>query len=95
MEKTQSQNQNALFIYRRKRGFSQKYVAHLLGFGNTCMVSRYELGRAVPPLKTAFALGIILRTPLEFLFPGLYDSMREEIRAEEERLLVPVQPTLF
>jgi transcriptional regulator with XRE-family HTH domain len=95
METTQPQNKNTLFINRRKMGFSQKYVAHLLGFANTSMVSRYELGRSMPPLKTAFALGIILRKPLECLFPGLYDSMREDIRAEEERMRLPVQQPLF
>ncbi|MGA2268772.1 MAG: helix-turn-helix transcriptional regulator [Bryobacteraceae bacterium] len=95
MEKNQQQNQNSLFIFRRRMGFSQKHVARLLGFRHTCMVSRYEHGRSLPPLKTALSLGIILRVPVEFLFPGLYDSMRESIRAAEERMARPVQPTLF
>lgn len=76
-------------------GFSQKHVAHLLGLSSTCMVSRYELGRSLPPLKVALSLGIILRAPVEFLFPGLYDSTRESIRAKEERLSQPVQQALF
>jgi hypothetical protein len=33
--------------------------------------------------------------PVEFLFPALYDGLRNEIRAEEERLAAPQQPTLF
>ena len=43
----------------------------------------------------ALRLGIILRVPVEFLFPALYDGLRNEIRAEEERLATPQQATLF
>ena len=76
-------------------GFSQRRVARLLGLRGTSMLSRYEHGRSLPPLKTAFSLGIILRVPVEFLFPVLYDGLRSRIRADEEQLAEPVQQTLF
>ena len=89
------QNQNRLVVYRRRMGFSQRRVARLLGLRGTSMLSRYEHGRSLPPLKTAFSLGIILRVPVEFLFPALYEGLRDQIRAEEERIAQPVQPALF
>jgi len=76
-------------------GFSQKHVARLLGFPDTSMLSRYERGQSMPPLRMALSLGIILRVPVEFLFPDLYDGLRNRIRAEEERMAQPIQQTLF
>ena len=95
MDQDKHQNQNSLFIYRRRMGFSQKHVARLLGFRDTSMLSRYEHGRSVPPLPVALSLGIVLRVPVEFLFPALYEQLRNAIRAEEERVTKPAQPTLF
>jgi transcriptional regulator with XRE-family HTH domain len=95
MDQDKHQNQNSLFIYRRRMGFSQKHVARLLGFRDTSMLSRYEHGRSVPPLPVALSLGIVLRVPVEFLFPALYEQLRNAIRAEEEHMTKPVQPTLF
>ena len=95
MDQKKHQNQNSLFIYRRRMGFSQKHVARLLGFRDTSMLSRYEHGRSLPPLPVALSLGIVLRVPIEFLFPGLYERLRNGIRIQEEEMAKPTQPTLF
>ena len=76
-------------------GFTQKHVAQLLGLRGTSMLSRYEHGRSMPLLETLLSLGIILRVPVEFLYPRLYDDLRNNIRAKEEKLARPSQPTLF
>jgi transcriptional regulator with XRE-family HTH domain len=76
-------------------GFTQKHVAQLLGLRGTSMLSRYEHGRSMPKLETLLSLGIVLRVPIEFLYPRLYDDLRNDIRAKEERLARPSQPTLF
>lgn len=76
-------------------GFQQKYVACLLGQSTTSMVSRYERGQSLPPLTVALSLGAILRVPVEFLFPKLYDELRKGIRAKEESLTMPGQQSLF
>ncbi len=65
-------------------GFSQKHVAGLLGLRDTSMVSHYEHGRSYPPLPVALALEIVLRVPVAFLFPGLYDELKARIRDIEE-----------
>jgi transcriptional regulator with XRE-family HTH domain len=88
-------NQNRLALFRRKRGYSQLRVAHLLGHKSHGALSSYEQGRALPTLLTALRLEIVLRTPVAFLFPDVYDSARFEIRAEEERMSGTGQLDLF
>ncbi|MGA2269462.1 MAG: helix-turn-helix transcriptional regulator [Bryobacteraceae bacterium] len=65
-------------------GFTQKQVATLLGHRDTSMVSHYEHGRSYPPLPVALSLEIIMRVPVAFLFPQLYDDTRQRIRQAEE-----------
>ncbi|HTU44194.1 MAG TPA: helix-turn-helix transcriptional regulator [Bryobacteraceae bacterium] len=85
-KKVHSKIKNRLALYRRRMGFSQRRVATLLGYGDSSTLSVYESGRSMPSLTVAFRLGIALRVPVEFLFPGLYESLRNEIRGHEERL---------
>ena len=59
------------------------------------MVSRYERGNSLPPLETALALEIILRVPVAFLFPNLYEQIRSRVRADEEVLAGRGQQDLF
>ncbi|MGA2434701.1 MAG: helix-turn-helix transcriptional regulator [Bryobacteraceae bacterium] len=75
--------------------FSTSHVAGLLGHHDSSTLSDYERGERLPSLVNAFRLGIVLRTPVEFLFPQLYDSLRDHIRAKEEMLAQPQQATLF
>ena len=76
--------QNNLVLYRRRMGFTQKQVSRLLGYRDTSMVSHYEHGRSFPPLPVALSLEIILRVPVAFLFPGIYDEIKGRIRQMEE-----------
>ena len=82
--KEQKKNKNALVFYRRRMGFSQRHVAQLLGHKDATLLCIYERGRILPPLQAALALGVILRVPVEFLFPHLYDQLRAAIRQQEE-----------
>ena len=66
--------------------YSQRQVAYLLGHRSHGALSSYEHGRVLPQMVTALRLEIILRTPVAFLFPALYDGLRAQIRAEEQRL---------
>jgi transcriptional regulator with XRE-family HTH domain len=82
-------NKNALVVYRRRMGFSQKVTAELLGHRDATQLSRYEREDVLPTLREAFKLGIVLRVPVEFLFPDLYKTLRLSIRErEEERSLL-------
>ena len=75
-------------------GFTQKQVARLLKHRDATMLSHYEHGRALPPLAIALCLEIIYRTPVAFLFPGMYDELKLRIRADEQSAS-PSQPPLF
>ncbi|HEX4134621.1 MAG TPA: helix-turn-helix transcriptional regulator [Bryobacteraceae bacterium] len=90
-----NQNQNRLASFRRRRGYSQKRVGHLLGHKSHGALSSYERGRVLPTLTTALKLEIVLRTPVAFLFPNIYEILRSEIRAEEDRLAGIGQQDLF
>lgn len=96
MNQNKKQNHNSLDIYRRKMRFSPEEVARFLGHKSTTTWSNYVQGQRLPTLVNALRLGIILRVPVEFLFPSLYDSLRLQIRTEEEEhASEPVQQVLF
>ena len=91
----QKTNQNRLASFRRKRGYSQRHVAHLLGHKSHGALSSYERGRVLPTMTTALKLEIVLRTPVAFLFPNIYETLRIEIRAEEDKQAGLGQQDLF
>jgi transcriptional regulator with XRE-family HTH domain len=95
MNQNKEPRQNRLDIYRRRMRFSQRHVARLLGHKNSSVWSHYERGERLPSLENALRLGIILRIPVEFLFYSLHDDLRNQIRAEEERIAEPTQHVLF
>jgi len=80
-------NNNQLEIYRRRMRLSAKQVANLLGHRGTSALLHYERGSRLPSLKNALKLGAILRVPLEFIFPSLYDYLRQDVRFKEESLI--------
>lgn len=85
MNENPNQHPNHLVLYRRRMKFPQKHVSRLLGHKDTTMLSRYEHGRSLPPLPTALKLEIIYRVPVAFLFPALYEALRNPIRSQEEK----------
>lgn len=91
MNQHQHDNQNRLAAFRRRIGYSQRRVATLLGHKSHAALSLYEHGRVQPTLITAIRLEIILRTPVAFLFPHMYERLRSQIRAQEQ-CLTEVRP---
>jgi len=86
---------NDLAYYRLRWRLSQKRAAALLGYRDSTRLSRYENGHAIPPLEAALRLGILYRVPVDFLFPHLYNQLRQGIRAQEEAFRPAVQGVLF
>jgi transcriptional regulator with XRE-family HTH domain len=95
MRQNPKRKHNHLDVYRRRLSFSSRQVAALLGHQTTSTLSNYERGERLPGLVNALRLAIILRVPIEFLFPILYEELRKEIRALEELAGKPVQRKLF
>lgn len=76
-------------------GLSQLQVARLLGQQDASTISHYERGHSLPTLPLALALEIVLRTPVAFLFPVLYDQLKARIRAKEQEPEVQGQGVLL
>jgi transcriptional regulator with XRE-family HTH domain len=87
--------QNNLVLYRRRMGFTQKQVARLLGHRDASMISHYEHCRALPPVAVALSLEIVYRVPVAFLFPAMYDELKQQIRRKEESFAAAGQRPLF
>ena len=79
-------NTNRLMLYRKRMDLSQKQVASILGLKNLAILSHYERGTSRPSLQRALGLEIVYRVPVAFLFPELYEEMREKIREKESRM---------
>lgn len=77
---------NRITLYRKRMRFSQAYVAELLGHRDSSTLCNYENGRQLPGLTVALQLAVILRTPVEFLFPELFNALQKQIREHEEDL---------
>jgi DNA-binding XRE family transcriptional regulator len=91
----QNQHQNKLAYFRRRRELSQRQMAKLIGHRSHEALCRYESGAVLPSLVSALKLEIVARTPVAFLFPNLYESLRNEIRAKEEKMAGFGQRDLF
>ena len=79
MRKTLRRYPNHLRALRRIRGYRQKTVAHLLGQANTDMVSAYERGLVLPPLRTALKLTVVLKVQLSELYPHLLATLEQDV----------------
>lgn len=87
MNKISNYYPNQIRQYRREYGLLQKEVSYLLGHKSSSHISYYERRKKLPSLATALKLEIILRKPISYLFPDLYQTLRQEIRNKEEVFL--------
>lgn len=83
---SKNQHPNELATYRIRMRLSQEQVAQLIGHKRTNYISRLELGRYLPSLPLALKLAALYRVPVDFLYPRLYSSFRDELRRREEAL---------
>ena len=75
--------ENNLWKYRKIAGLKQKEVAHFLDIKNISQISRWEKGERCPSLKNAFKLSAIYSRPIEDLFPGLYETIKRDIKRKK------------
>jgi transcriptional regulator with XRE-family HTH domain len=71
-------------LIRRRLGLPQKQVARLLNHQSTNQVSRYEIGKQLPNLRTALKLEIILGLPVGILFSELHQQILQELKHQAE-----------
>lgn len=77
---------NYLKAHRLRKGLTQKDVATLLSSSHGTVVSRLELRKQLPSLKTALALELILGAPLGELFAGIQNEVALSVKQCSENL---------
>lgn len=82
----QNKHANDLAEYRRRIRLTQAEVAILLGRRDHRSISRLEVGKNLPNLKTALALAALYRVPTDFLFSRTYRELRDGLRHKEAQL---------
>jgi len=58
------------------------------------MLSKYETGSNIPPLRTAFKLMLLYQRPLQELFMDEFTFAEAEL-ADKTKAQPAIQPTLF
>ena len=79
MKSSKQRYPNNLWVTRKQLGYSQKRVAHLLRYGDTTMLSKYEHGERPPPLLKAIRFAQIYKATVEELFPELVRQEKTNI----------------
>ena len=68
---------------RSKSGLTQRELASILGLVAGVTVSRHESAGTMPILLVALGYQVVFRAPIDQLFPGAYEAVRQNI---EDRL---------
>lgn len=80
---------NALKKFRRIAGYTQHYVAGLIGHKDATRLSSWENGTVLPTLTNILKLSFIYRTLPQELYPEQYKTIRKEIIAKEPERFKP------
>jgi len=85
MEENKNRIPNQLVLIRKRLGLSQKRVARIIGLRDATVLSRYESGGALPPLKTALKLAALYDATLSEMFHELSRRSRLLVLGQEEK----------
>lgn len=78
---------NYIEMYRKRTALSQAELAVLMAVENGSTVSRFESGERTPTLEGLIALEIICEQPIQKIFAGVADGVRENIGVRAAALL--------
>jgi DNA-binding XRE family transcriptional regulator len=76
---------NYLWTYRKKKGYSQVYLAEIVGKDKS-QICKWERGIKIPSLISAIELAIVLEAPIECLYHDYFITTLEKLRSKEEKL---------
>lgn len=74
-------------MYRRQVGLSQKELALLAAVEHRGSFARFELGTRLPGCDTVIALELVLGQPVQTLFAGLTEQIRDDLACRAQALL--------
>lgn len=57
----------------------QRDIAEMLGVATT-LISKYELGKAIPTLQRAFEIALALKVPVDRVFFALHETAGTRVR---------------
>ena len=77
---------NYIATLRSAAGLTQDELAVLLDLESGASIDRYESGRA-PELRKIIALEIVFDEPLQWIFGGIADDVRERVAIRARTLL--------
>lgn len=86
---------NYIAMYRKHCGLYQSDLATLIGVDSKATIGRYESGEMVPSFRELLALSIALEHPIDEVFAGLVEEVRDEVAGRAQALLEAMtdQPT--
>jgi len=80
-----------LRTHRKRSGLSQREIAIVLGTLSRPQVGRHERSLAIPIFIAAIGYETVFRIPLEELFPGIYEMVRQSIEEQLSQLEMELQ----
>ena len=78
---------NYIEMYRKRTALSQEELAVLMAVENGWSVSRFERGERIPTLEGLIALEIVYEQPIQKIFAGVAEGVRENIAVRAAALL--------
>lgn len=79
--------------HRRKVGFTQRELAHLVGCASSAQISRYERLKRVPTLHVLVAYTIIFERCGYDLYPEIFHDVEAQIKDRARDLYDELQGT--
>lgn len=70
---------NYVRTFRQRHCFTEDELAYLVSHRSHTRISRIEIGRATPNLAVGLALQVLFRQEPKQMFPGLYESVEDEV----------------
>ncbi|WP_299586429.1 helix-turn-helix transcriptional regulator [Mucilaginibacter sp.] len=77
---------NRLRLHRKRVGYTQLYVAELMGLYDSVSISLWERGAMLPNTINLIKLSAIFRTFPNELYPELFKEEKEKLTALEHQL---------
>ena len=81
------QSNNQIRRYRKRRGYTLKNLAKIMGVLNQGQINQWENERKTPTLDNALKLSATLDCPLEILYLERFNAIRKELYPRKVKIL--------
>lgn len=84
---------NYIEMHRRQVGLSQAELSLLIAVEHRGTISRFEQGLRFPNLETLLALEMVFGQPIQTLFAGIAEHVRNSVTSRAQTLLQSLDDT--